>query len=645
MRTISQRYALDREVGRGAAGSVWRARDQHLQRSVAIKVMRPDCLASPAFRTRFEREALTIAQVKSPYVVQVYDAGFDDGEPFIVMEWLEGESLDEWLHRNGRGAPSFAVDLVVQLARGLALTYAAGVIHRDVKPANIFLAREHDRTVPKLLDFGVATLLTGLATPATPLNAVAGTPQYMSPEQISGREVDGRSDLWSLAVVAYRVLTGMLPFQSDGLEDLRTRICAQEHLPPSRHNPELSPLVDQFFTTALAKDRKARFQTANDLAAAFLRACEKQAPNPIRILLLDDEPDMELLFRNRFRREIREGMYELLFATDGNAGLNLLRARPDIDVVLTDINMPGMDGLTFLAHAAKVNPLVKVVVVSAYNDMANLRMAMNRGAFDFLVKPIDFDDLQTTIEKSASQLAILRQAARSQQENGLLRMLVGRSQTQGTLETHAPTGRLDGTIGFLTLDCRDGGSLTDVPIAVDELGEIFQGITEVLLDQQPTLVRLVGGSLMVVFSGANHAHRALEGCLAARERVRGFGERGLANGKAGLRLTTGLDSGALMMGQIGKPTEGRLETIVLGEPVNRAFALQTAATGTHDLLVSARLDESLDDSFVRLSPDPGHAAGMSIRAVAVVGKSTGAPAPVGDRLSSPAASTQPRLLG
>jgi CheY-like chemotaxis protein/tRNA A-37 threonylcarbamoyl transferase component Bud32 len=608
MRTISRRYELDREIGRGAAGSVWMARDRQLQRRVAIKLLRADCVERQGLRTRFEREALTIAQVRSPYVVQVYDVGVDEGQPYIVMEWLDGESLEEVLRRHIRMPLPTTVELVTHLARGLSLTHAAGIVHRDVKPANIFVAREHGRHVPKLLDFGVATLLSGLAGNggAPP---IAGTPQFMSPEQASGRELDGRSDLWSLGVVAYAMLSGHLPFEAEDFPALRALIAGRPHEPPSRHHGALSALVDDFFAVALAKDPAARFQTATDLAAALLRAAETRAPSPIRILLLDDEPDMELLLRNRFRREIREGMYEILFATDGQAGLQVLEGRTDIDVVLTDINMPGMDGLTFLAHVGKVNPAVRVVVVSAYNDMANLRLAMNRGAFDFLVKPIDFDDLQVTIEKCASHVAILRQAERSRAENGLLRLLVGRSELEGLGTTGEEI--VEGAVGFLTLEGLLGGLESPLRLLDDLLALL---LPELVL-RQATVIRVVGFALMVVFRGDDHAGRALEACLAARERVRAVV---CQDGDPGAGVALGLEAGPLAIGRVGAEGGG-LEPVVLGAPVSRALALCFAA-GRDRILVGATMHERLDPSFLRQPAGVVQAAHLQVPALAVVGR-------------------------
>ncbi len=264
----------------------------------------------------------------------------------------------------------------------------------------------------------MAALVSGLAgtdVAVTRAGGVVGTPHYMSPEQVRGsRAVDFRSDLWSLAVVAYRALTGPPPLRGGGLRraahpDLhRPRAPAVAHL-----RRELGPEVDRFFEQALARDPARRFASAREMAPALRR--QRRAPaaaeRASKILVVDDEPDVALLMKQRFRQQIRKGLFEFVFAGDGEAALEQLRLHPDIEIALTDINMPGMDGLTFLRRAGELNPLVKVVVVSAYSDMSNIREAMNRGAFDFLVKPIDFKDLEVTIDKTVKYAREVRRTA------------------------------------------------------------------------------------------------------------------------------------------------------------------------------------------------------------------------------------------
>ncbi|HET9957781.1 MAG TPA: protein kinase, partial [Polyangiaceae bacterium] len=425
MRTIRRRYALEQEIGRGASGSVWTALDLELGRRVAIKLLRSDALENAPARERFESEARTIALLRSPHVVQVYDAGVDEGEPFIVMELLHGESLEARLSRHPQLPFEIVAQLVSEIAKGLRAVHRAAVVHRDLKPANIFLCREPDREVVKILDFGISALLGGTTAEKSALTFM-GTPQYMSPEQYRGGVPEPPSDLWALGVVTYRMLIGRAPFDAASLPALQDLVEHATYRPASECRPELPSGIDAFFKRAFAPAPRDRFASASDLAAELASLKGSEHGKPIRALFVDDESDMEILLKQRFRREVKSGKYEILFADSGEAALEELRRRPDIDVVLTDLNMPGMHGLTLLERIPEVNPLVRVVVLSAYSDMANIRAAMNQGAFDFLGKPIDFGDLTRTIDKSAANTHLIRQELASREENDVLRALIGR---------------------------------------------------------------------------------------------------------------------------------------------------------------------------------------------------------------------------
>ena len=251
----------------------------------------------------------------------------------------------------------------------------------------------------------------------------------MSPEQIRCGAVDHRSDLWSLAVLVYRALTGEHPFPGQWLGMLMVRICTDPFAPPSMVMPGLPPAVDEFFERALAKDPTSDFGPAAEFATAFAALADPKERGTAKILVVDDEPDVEMLVKGRFRQQIKKNIYDFVFARDGEGALARLREHEDIDVVLTDINMPGMDGLTFLSRVGDVDPLVRTIVVSAYGDMGNIRTAMNRGAFDFVGKPIDFKDLEVTIEKTLKLVAELRKNARSSEENSVLRLFVNPSRS------------------------------------------------------------------------------------------------------------------------------------------------------------------------------------------------------------------------
>ena len=273
-RRIGKRYLLERQLARGGMGAIWRATDLELDRSVAIKFMAHDLVSSASARRRFDVEARAAAQLRSPHVVQIHDHGLDRSVPFIVMEFLEGEDLGTRLNREGRLSVLETASILVQLARGLRHAHEAGIVHRDLKPSNVFLAQCGDEEIVKIVDFGIAKKIgVGLATDATRTGVLVGSPHYMSPEQArSGKTIDHRSDLWSVAVIVFRSLTGSVPFPGDDVGDLIIRMWTEEPLTASHLNPQLSPAIDEFFERALARDREARFSSIDELAAHFLRA-------------------------------------------------------------------------------------------------------------------------------------------------------------------------------------------------------------------------------------------------------------------------------------------------------------------------------------------------------------------------------------
>ncbi len=270
--TVAGKYRLERLIGRGGMGSVWAARHLQLDTLVAVKFI--DTVADMGdARIRFEREAKAAAQLRSPHVVQILDHGIDDERPYIAMELLEGEDLGERLRRTPRLSLPATATLITQAAKALRRAHEHGVIHRDLKPGNIFLARFDDDEVVKLLDFGVAKLRYGEITPGvemTQTGVIFGSPSYMSPEQARGnRIIDHRTDLWSLAVILFRCITGSKPFEADSIGNLVIKLCIEPLPTPTSFAGDLPPEIDRFFERAFARDPDQRFQSAVALAAEF----------------------------------------------------------------------------------------------------------------------------------------------------------------------------------------------------------------------------------------------------------------------------------------------------------------------------------------------------------------------------------------
>jgi eukaryotic-like serine/threonine-protein kinase len=267
---IAGRYALSRPLSTGSMGTVWLGRHTGLDIPCAVKFIRPSVPLTEELAMRFEREAKAAARLRSQHVVQMLDYGVWEGAPYIAMEYLEGETLAQRLARAGRLSPEATVAILAQVARGLARAHAEGLVHRDLKPDNIFLVRDDDREVVKLLDFGVVKMPT--LGKKTQMGTVLGTPSYMSPEQAKGiTELDFRSDLWSLAVVAFECITGTLPFSGPTLVDLLAKIMVAPLILPS--DVAHVPLAfDAWWQRAASRDPASRFAHARELVAALARA-------------------------------------------------------------------------------------------------------------------------------------------------------------------------------------------------------------------------------------------------------------------------------------------------------------------------------------------------------------------------------------
>jgi serine/threonine-protein kinase len=246
-------------------GAVWRAQQTALDVPCAVKFIHEDFAKEPEVRARFEREAKAAAQLRSPYVVQILDHGTWEGLPYIAMELLEGEDLEHRLLRRGALSPQETLAITVQVGRALSKAHAVGLVHRDLKPANIFLTRDEDREIVKVLDFGIAKMNSGAVELTTKTGAVLGTPHYMSPEQARGaKNVDHRSDLWALAVVVYECITGEMPFTGESLGDLLVKIIVGPPPVPSRVS-RVTPAFDAWWARAASQEPAARFQNAKEL--------------------------------------------------------------------------------------------------------------------------------------------------------------------------------------------------------------------------------------------------------------------------------------------------------------------------------------------------------------------------------------------
>jgi serine/threonine-protein kinase len=242
---------------------VYRGEDTVLGRPVAIKVLAPQFADDPNFVTRFRREAQAAARISNQNLVSVFDTGSDDGVHYIVMEYVEGRTLADYLAGGGRIMPERSIDIAMDVCRALEAAHAQGVIHRDIKPGNIMLTPRGD---VKVTDFGIARMTTTADTVAQTA-AVLGTASYLSPEQAQGQPVDGRSDIYSLGCVLYEMLTGRPPFLGDSPVTVASKQVLEQPVPPSKLNPDVSPDLDAVILRAMAKNPANRYQSGEELRA------------------------------------------------------------------------------------------------------------------------------------------------------------------------------------------------------------------------------------------------------------------------------------------------------------------------------------------------------------------------------------------
>lgn len=308
---------------------------------------------------------------------------------------------------------------------------------------------------------------------------------------------------------------------------------------------------------------------------------------PAQVLVVDDEPDLELLVRQRFRRQIRSGEYHFLFARDGEEALALIDANPGVDIVLSDINMPGMDGLTLLTRLKESPALLRAVIVSAYGDMKNIRTAMNRGAFDFVTKPIDFDDLALTLARTLADLQALREARRQRAEAERARANLARyfsPNLASHLADHPAILELGGErrdLSFLFTDLADFTPLAeslDAALIVQMMNEYIGGLSAIVFEHGGTVHTVVGDAVYAMFGAPleqpDHAARAVACALAIDAFAQAFAREKNAHGIPVGVTRIGVNSGPAIVGNFGG--EMFFHYTAYGDAINTAARLEGA---------------------------------------------------------------------
>jgi two-component system LytT family response regulator len=401
-------YRVVSRLGEGGMGAVYLADDTRLGRRVALKVLPPNVAADPERMHRFEQEAKLASALAHPNAAHIYELGEDAGLRFLAMEYVEGEPLSVRLAR-GPLPLSELLSIAIQVADALDDAHSRGIVHRDIKPSNLMLT---PRGYIKVLDFGLAKLEkpgSGETQVMTGAGVVMGTVAYMSPEQALGRDVDHRSDLFSLGVVLYEMATARLPFPGATPSETMARILGAQPEAIARFNYEIPEGLERVVRKCLEKDRERRYQSARDLlvdlknlerdssgAPATTAGAAIGTPRNLTAVIVDDEELARALLR-----EYLGSSADIEIAAECANGFEAVKAitekKPDL--VFLDVQMPKLDGFEVLELIGRE---VAVIFVTAYDQYA--MRAFDEHAVDYLLKPFSLERFQKALDRARQRL-------------------------------------------------------------------------------------------------------------------------------------------------------------------------------------------------------------------------------------------------
>lgn len=386
---IAGTYRITRSLGEGAMGIVVLARDEGLEREVAIKLIHPDYVASKDAHRRFVGEARTMARVRHENVVEIYAFGEHQGAPYFVMEYVPGTTVAAWLRDRAELSIDEAIGALDQVCRGLTAIHRAGAVHRDLKPTNVLVGPAFRIAVA---DLGLARVLDRPRT--SEADTVSGTPAYMAPEMVRGGLVppamQQRADVYSLGVMAFELLTGRLPFETDNAAEMMSRHAREQPPLATELRGDLPSAFDAVLMRALEKDPAGRTSSPEAFRRELLEARETAslATRAQRLLVADDDDDFAALVRETLEWAFPGA--EIICVRDGDEALRELDRRPAALAVI-DLDMPGLNGieLTAAIRATPKSERMPVLVVTATGGAPDWRLLSSLGADGFLVKPID----------------------------------------------------------------------------------------------------------------------------------------------------------------------------------------------------------------------------------------------------------------
>ncbi len=401
-------YRIVSRLGEGGMGEVYLATDTRLERNVALKVLPPAMAQDRGRMERFEREAKAASALNHPNVAHIYEIGEADGIHFLAMEFIEGAPLEKRIDGKPLELPEIS-GIGAQIADALDAAHAKGIVHRDIKPANIMIT---PRGLVKVLDFGLAKVVATVHVPlqtqmetraVSAAGMLLGTVEYMSPEQALGREVDFRSDIFSLGVVLYQMSTGRVPFAGSTPSETIARILEAQPEAMARFNYNLPEELDRIVRKCLEKDRERRYQSASDVMVDLKELAREQTPAPsvhapskIRAVIVDDEDLARQILREYLKRET-----EVEIVAECANGFAAVKAvsehKPDL--LFLDVQMPKLDGFEVLEL---VDREVAVVFVTAFDQYA--MKAFDAAAVDYLLKPFGPERLQTALQRVRRRL-------------------------------------------------------------------------------------------------------------------------------------------------------------------------------------------------------------------------------------------------